>query len=60
MTNVIMELYIGGMKMRRDGKKFSLIENEMEKPEEDLQFLLWKAELNKELLSFWKSMGMDK
>jgi hypothetical protein len=47
-------------KMRRDVKKISLIEHEMEKPEEDLQFLLWKAELNKELLSFWKSMGMNK
>jgi hypothetical protein len=23
---------------------------------EELSFLLWKAELNKELLSFWKSM----
>lgn len=25
-------------------------------PEEDLRFILWKAELNKELLSFWKSI----
>ena len=25
-------------------------------PEDDLQFILWKAELNKELLEFWKSM----
>ena len=23
---------------------------------EDLSFLLWKTELNKELLAFWKSM----
>ena len=24
--------------------------------EDDLGFMLWKAELNKELLSFWKSI----
>ena len=29
---------------------------DLEPPEEDLQFILWKAELNKELLEFWKSM----
>jgi len=26
-------------------------------PEEELQFVLWKAELNKELLEFWKSIS---
>ena len=26
-------------------------------PSEELSFLLWKAELNKELLSFWKSIS---
>ena len=25
--------------------------------DEELKFILWKAELNKELLSFWKSMS---
>ena len=25
-------------------------------PEDDLDFMLWKTELNKELLSFWKSL----
>jgi len=25
-------------------------------PEEELKFILWKAELNKELMAFWKSM----
>jgi hypothetical protein len=25
-------------------------------PEEDLEFILWKAELNKELTAFWRSM----
>jgi len=25
-------------------------------PEEELEFILWKAELNKELMAFWKSM----
>lgn len=24
--------------------------------EEELQFILWKAELNKELMAFWKSI----
>ena len=24
--------------------------------EEDLSFVLWKAELNKELMAFWKSL----
>jgi hypothetical protein len=28
-------------------------------PEEELQFILWKAELNKELLYFWKSITED-
>lgn len=30
--------------------------NTPEFPSEDLGFMLWKAELSKELLSFWKSM----
>ncbi len=25
--------------------------------DDELKFILWKAELNKELLSFWKSMS---
>jgi hypothetical protein len=25
-------------------------------PEEELQFILWKAELNRELMAFWISM----
>jgi hypothetical protein len=28
-----------------------------ESPGEELQFLLWKAELNKELLEFWKALS---
>jgi len=27
------------------------------RPEEELQFFLWKAELNKELLEFWKAIS---
>ena len=30
-----------------------------ESPEEDLKFILWKAELNKELMDFWKSMTKE-
>lgn len=26
---------------------------------QELSFLIWKAELNKELLSFWKAMGEE-
>jgi len=32
-------------------------ENFEETSYEELSFLLWKAELNKELLSFWKSLN---
>jgi hypothetical protein len=32
-------------------------ENVSTYPEEDLEFLLWKAELNKELTVFWKSIS---
>jgi len=35
------------------GNKMS---NKYEEPEDDLSFILWKAELNKELYSFWKTM----
>ena len=31
-------------------------ENFPEAPVDELGFMLWKAELSKELLSFWKSM----
>ena len=27
-----------------------------ENPDEELSFVIWKAELNKELMSFWKLM----
>ena len=29
---------------------------ELNDPDEDPKFILWKAELNKELRSFWKEM----
>jgi len=28
--------------------------------EEDLKFILWKAELNKELMDFWKSITKNR
>ena len=31
-------------------------ENEPNYGDEELKFVLWKAELNKELLTFWKKM----
>ena len=30
---------------------------ELDDPDEELKFILWKAELNKELVSFWKSIS---
>ena len=29
----------------------------IESPEDDLKFILWQAELHKELLAFWKSIS---
>ena len=29
----------------------------IELPEDDLKFILWQAELHKELLAFWKSIS---
>ncbi len=29
---------------------------EYENPDEELSFVIWKAGLNKELMSFWRSM----
>ena len=31
-------------------------ENAPVSPEEELEFILWKAELNKELMAFWKAI----
>lgn len=40
----------------RYGKLKNINNKKPEIPEEDLRFILWKAGLNKELLSFWKSI----
>ena len=39
-----------------DIEKIKPKDNMNEISSEDLSFLLWKTELNKELLAFWKSM----
>ena len=31
-------------------------EKEIPSPKEELEFILWKAELNKELMEFWKAI----
>jgi hypothetical protein len=36
--------------------KKNIRENDKEYKDEELKFILWKAELNKELISFWKSI----
>lgn len=45
--------------MRRYGgmNKIKPKDNASEAPKGELEFILWKAELNKELLNFWKSMS---
>ncbi|UCB58622.1 MAG: hypothetical protein JSV67_08485 [Thermoplasmatales archaeon] len=45
--------------MRKIDKPKYMNEHEFENSSEELAFLLYKAELNKELLSFWKSLLKD-
>jgi cysteinyl-tRNA synthetase len=58
-----MGLYLRVMKMKKYGKingikdKMETKENNNDFQDEELKFILWKAELNKDLLSFWKSMA---
>jgi len=40
----------------RYGKLKNINNKKPEMLEEDFKFMLWKTELNKELLSFWESM----
>ena len=58
-----MGLYLRVIRMKKYGK-INSIRDKMETKEdnndfqdEELKFILWKAELNKDLLSFWKSMA---
>ena len=44
------------VKMKKIEKPNFIEENNFDNPNEELKFILWKAELNKELMSFWKSM----
>lgn len=47
-------------------KRMVDIENDRSKnkkkkpPEDDFDFMLWKSELNSELLSFWRSITEDR
>jgi len=62
-----MEWHSGMVKMKKIDKseRIDYIEPIHDKPtrpngpKEELGFMLWKAELNKELMSFWKSLIMD-
>jgi hypothetical protein len=47
------------VRMKKIGKPDHMKEPNFEKPNEELAFLLWKAELNKELFAFWKSLIQD-
>jgi hypothetical protein len=42
--------------MKKIEKSANMKQHENENPNEELAFILWKAELNKELMSFWKSL----
>jgi hypothetical protein len=42
--------------MKKIEKPDHINNNEFEYPDDDLAFLLWSAEFNKELLAFWKSI----
>jgi len=46
--------------MKKIQKPKYMEEHEFENPSDELAFLLYKAEMNKELLSFWKSLLKNK
>ena len=50
---------MGWFKMKKYGgiNKIKPKEETPTSPEEELKFIMWASELNKELLSFWKSMS---
>jgi hypothetical protein len=47
------------MRMKKIERPAYIKQHENENSNEELAFLLWKAELNKELTSFWKSLFKD-
>ena len=59
MTKVNMEKG-WWLKMKKIEKPKHMEEHTFENSNEELAFLLYKAELNKELLSFWKSLLKEK
>ena len=56
----IIQILIYGILMkrskRRDKDKEDTSEQNQESSLDDIDFILWKIELNTELLSFWKSI----
>jgi hypothetical protein len=46
------------VKMKKCGElnKFNSKDKTPNPPQDDLKFILWKAELNKELMAFWKAL----
>jgi hypothetical protein len=47
------------VKMKKIDKPDHMKKPDFENPGEELAFLLWKAELDKEILAFWKSLIKD-
>ena len=62
-----MEWHSGMVKMKKIDKsaRIDYMKSAHKRPtgpnesKEELGFMIWKAELNKELMSFWKSLIMD-
>jgi hypothetical protein len=52
-------MYKGMVRMKKIEKPDHIDGPKFDKPNEELAFLLWRAELNKELLAFWKSLIND-
>jgi cysteinyl-tRNA synthetase len=53
-----MRLYWQVEKVKKYGElnKFKPKENTHNPPKDDPEFILWKSELNKELMEFWKTL----
>jgi hypothetical protein len=45
------------MKKYDDTNKLNLKKIDLKSPDEDLKFILWKSELNRELSAFWKALS---
>jgi len=59
LTELNMGTFWKAVKMKKFGElNFSKNKNnkDFQSPDEELEFILWAAELNKELMAFWKAL----